>query len=74
MRRSEFERAVADEFGARGGALLADLVLPSLGDRTAVQAMAAGVPPRDVWLALCEETDVPAERRYGAGRLDPRRR
>jgi len=26
-----------------------------------------------VWLALCEETDVPRERRYGVGRLEPRR-
>ena len=74
MRRSEFERAVADEFGPRASALLADLVLPALGDRTARQAVDAGIPPREIWLALCEETDVPAERRYGAGRLEPRRR
>ncbi|QIG38112.1 DUF3046 domain-containing protein [Microbacterium sp. 4R-513] len=74
MRRSEFERAVAAEFGPRAGALMADLVLPSLGDRTARQAMDAGIPPREIWLALCEETDVPAERRYGAGRMEPRRR
>ena len=25
-------------------------------------------------LALCAETDVPMERRYGVGRLEPRRR
>ena len=74
MRRSEFDRAVADEFGARGGSLMTDLVLTSVGGRTSVDALAAGVDPRDVWLALCEETDVPAERRYGVGRLDPRRR
>lgn len=74
MRRSEFERAVSDEFGSRGGALTADLVLSALGDRTAVEALAAGVPPREVWLALCVETDVPPERRYGAGRLEPKRR
>ena len=74
MRRSEFERAVAAEFGARASALLVDLVLPTIDDRTAAQAIADGVPPREVWLALCEETDVPPERRYGAGRLEPRRR
>ena len=34
------------------------------------EALAAGVPPREVWLALCEATDVPAERRHGAGRPD----
>ncbi|RWR16121.1 DUF3046 domain-containing protein [Microbacterium enclense] len=74
MRRSEFDRAVADEFGARGHSLMTDLVLSSVGGRTSADALAAGVDPRDVWLALCEETDVPAERRYGVGRLDPRRR
>ena len=72
MRRSEFERAVAAEFGPRASALLTDLVLPDLGDRTAAQAIDAGIPPRSVWLALCEAADVPPERRYGAGRLDPR--
>jgi len=72
MRRSEFLRAVDDEFGARAASLLSDLVLPGIG-RTAEDAIASGVPPRDVWLALCEETDVPSARRYGVGRLEPRR-
>jgi hypothetical protein len=74
VRRSEFDRAVSDEFGARGSSLVTDLVLSAVGGRTAVEALDAGVPPRDVWLALCEETDVPPSRRYGAGRLEPRRR
>jgi hypothetical protein len=74
MRRSEFDRAVSEEFGPQGGALITDLFLSGLGDRTAAQALDAGVPPRDVWLALCAETDVPPERRYGVGRLEPRRR
>ncbi len=74
MRRSEFDRAVSDEFGARGSSLVSDLVLSALGGRTPHDALAAGVPPRDVWLALCEETDVPPSRRYGAGRLEPKRR
>lgn len=74
MRRSEFERAVADEFGSRGAALLTDLVLTGVEGRTAAQAIAAGVAPREVWLALCAEMDVPESRRHGAGRLAPRRR
>jgi len=73
MRRSEFLRAVDDEFGGRATALTHDLVLGGLG-MTAQDALAAGVPPRDIWLALCAETDVPAERRYGVGRQEPRRR
>ncbi|GAA1933917.1 hypothetical protein GCM10009775_27310 [Microbacterium aoyamense] len=74
MRRSEFERAVGDEFGARGSSLLVDLSLPTLGGRTAREAMDAGIPPKEVWLALCAETDVPLDRRYGVGRLEPKRR
>lgn len=73
MRRSEFHRAVTDEFGARGASLVADLFLPELDGMTAERALDAGVPPKAVWLALCAETDVPLERRHGAGRLEPRR-
>jgi hypothetical protein len=74
LRRSEFDRAVRDEFGPQAGTLIVDLVLSSVGDRTAVQALDAGVPARDVWLALCAETDVPPERRYGVGRLETKSR
>ena len=74
MRRSEFDRAVSDEFGPRGDSLVADLVLSALEGRTPAQALAAGVPPRAVWLALTAETDVPESRRYGVGRLDPKQR
>ena len=73
MRRSEFLRAVDDEFGGRANALTHDLILSALG-KTALEALDAGVPPRDIWLALCDDADVPAERRYGVGRLEPRRR
>lgn len=74
MRRSEFLRAVEVEFGARSATLLSDLVLGAVGDRTASEALAVGVSPRDIWLALCAETDVPMQRRYGVGRLEPRQR
>lgn len=68
MRLSEFRRAVADEFGqAYGSVLTRDLVLGPLSGRTADAALEAGVPAREVWLALCAETDVPASRRHGAG-------
>ncbi|MHC2999195.1 DUF3046 domain-containing protein [Microbacterium sp. HJ5] len=73
MRRSEFERAVRDEFGTYGSSLISDLVLTRAGGLTADQALNAGYSPRDVWLALCEEMDVPGERRYGVGRLEPKR-
>lgn len=73
MRRSEFLRAVETEFQARSSSLINDLVLGSLGNRTAVEALADGAPPRDIWLALCAEMDVPENRRHGVGRQEPRR-
>lgn len=73
MRRSEFLRAVEAEFPGRGEALLADLVLTAVGGRTAAQALDAGVPPREIWLALCTEMDVPEVRRHGVGRREPKR-
>lgn len=73
MTRSEFLRAIADEFGeAYGRSLLRDLVLTPLGERTAEEALLAGVSPREVWLALCAAMDVPRERWYGAGRPQPK--
>lgn len=74
MTRSEFLRAIVDEFGeAYGRSLLRDLVLTPLGERTADEALGAGAPPREVWLALCAAMDVPRERWYGAGRPEPKR-
>lgn len=62
-----------DEFGAAyAGSLARSHVMSPLGGRTAVEALEAGVPPREVWLALCVAMDVPEVRRHG--RQDPRRR
>ncbi|MCD2443755.1 DUF3046 domain-containing protein [Agromyces sp. SYSU K20354] len=72
MKLSEFQIAVDAEFGVGyGGVVVNDLVLAKLGGRTAREALAAGVRPREVWLALCDATDVPEERRHGAGRPVP---
>jgi Protein of unknown function (DUF3046) len=69
VRLSEFRIAVAEEFGdAYGRALVRELVIGDLGERTAEQALAAGYRPADVWVALCKETGVPRERWHGRGR------
>ena len=63
MRLTDFRDHVEGEFGVvRGDALVRDHVLPTLGT-TGAAAIEAGVEPRDVWRALCEEFDVPAARR-----------
>ena len=74
MRLSEFWLAIEDEFGAGYGRVLThDLSLGNLGGITADEAIKAGIPARDIWLALCAATDVPAERRYGVGRREPKK-
>lgn len=66
MRISDFWRLMDDEFGAGYSRVLAaDLVLSQVGGRTAQQALAEGVPPKTVWLAVCDMQDVPTERRLG---------
>ncbi|WP_084361705.1 DUF3046 domain-containing protein [Herbiconiux solani] len=68
MRLSQFRQAVSDEFGvAYGQVVTNDLVLVDLGDLTAEQALRSGIPPREVWLAVCRAADVPPARRHGAG-------
>jgi hypothetical protein len=71
MKLTEFKRAVDDEFGALGRVLVRETVVVELGSRTPDEALHAGVPTRDVWLALCRAQEVPRERWYGAGRPDP---
>lgn len=74
MRLSEFRQAVSDEFGDGYGAVVVrDLILTELGGRTAEEALAAGMPAREVWLALCVARDVPKSRWYGAGKPAPKR-
>jgi hypothetical protein len=66
MRHSRFWALAEDEFGAAYAHSLAGSThIAALGGRTAVEALDAGIPPRDVWLALCEVMDVAEERRHG---------
>ena len=66
---------MSDEFGPEYGRVLtSDLVLGEIGGLTAQQGIAKGVAPREIWLALCEAMDVPANRRYGVGQREPNKR
>jgi hypothetical protein len=66
---SEFRRAVDEEFGeTHGRVLVSELVVDELGGRTAEEALAAGVPAADIWVALCRANEVPPERWHGRGR------
>ena len=66
MKLSEFWALMEHEFGAGYAPVLArDLVLGSLNHRPAAEALDAGVNPKTVWFAICEEQEIPQERRWG---------
>ncbi len=55
-----------DEFGVAYAAVLeADLVLTELGDRTGAACLAAGVDPKEIWIAICKANNVPESRWHG---------
>lgn len=73
MTRSEFLRALSDEFGeVMGPTVSRDVIIGALGNRSAFDALDAGIEPKTVWAALCEAMDVPISRRHGVGLMDPR--
>jgi flagellar biosynthesis regulator FlaF len=75
MRLSEFWTLMEQEFGgAYGRSVAASHVIHAMDDRTATEAIEAGEPVRRVWLALCEDLQVPPERRFVADRSTQRRR
>ena len=75
MRMSDFWALMDDEFGAAYAHSLArDHVLGALGNRTPLQALESGVKPREAWLALCADMDVPAERWLGQELRSPKKR
>ncbi|CCH28999.1 DUF3046 domain-containing protein [Actinosynnema sp. NPDC047251] len=64
MRNTVFRKLMSDEFGqVRAEMVARDHVLSALGGRTPDQALEAGLPPKAIWLAVCEAFDVPEHRR-----------
>jgi hypothetical protein len=64
VRLQEFWSRLDGQFGSmRAQSVARDHVFSSLGGRTAIDALEAGLPVRRVWLAICEEYDVPRKDR-----------
>ncbi|TFV66133.1 DUF3046 domain-containing protein [Blastococcus sp. CT_GayMR20] len=64
MRLQDFRSRMTRQFGPmRAEAVVRDHVFAALGGRTAQDAIDAGLPVRTVWLAICEEYDVPPRER-----------
>ncbi|MAU82895.1 DUF3046 domain-containing protein [Gordonia sp. Z-3] len=63
MRLTEFTELMTEEFGAQSAdSILLDHVLIDFGGRTGAQAIDDGIDPRDVWVAICRDFDVPRHR------------
>jgi len=64
VRLQEFWSRLTGQFGSmRAQSVARDHVFAALGGRTAVDALEAGLPVRKVWLAICEEYEVPPKER-----------
>ena len=64
MRLQEFWCRLDGHFGsARAQSVARDHVFAVLGGRSAVDAIDAGLSVRTVWLAICEEFEVPPKER-----------
>jgi hypothetical protein len=69
VRLSRFWELMNDEFGeAYAGSLARGHTLHALRDLTVLEALERGESPRSVWLALCDDMDVPETRRLGVDR------
>ena len=64
MRHTEFWARMDDALGETYARSWADrFVIGELGGRTASEALAAGVSPKDVWAAVWRVLDLPADKR-----------
>ena len=63
MRLTEFWRRMHEAFGAHAESVAELHVFSELGNRTPLQALEAGEPAKDVWLAVCEGMEIPTGRR-----------
>jgi hypothetical protein len=64
VRLQEFWSRMESQFGTmRAQTVARDHVFSALGGRTALDAIEAGLPVRRVWLAVCEEYEVPVRER-----------
>jgi hypothetical protein len=64
MRITVFRSRLAEEFGSlRADTIARDHVFAALGSRTVDQAIDAGISTKEIWRAVCDSFEVPAERR-----------
>lgn len=65
MRLTEFHRLVTGEFGDTGGDFVVHSHVLADHGKTGEELLECGIDPAVVWAALCEDFQVPPERRLG---------
>lgn len=65
MRLTEYHQLVVDEFGESKGAWISHSHVLSMLNGTPDELIERGIDPRRVWIGLCDDFDVPQERRLG---------
>ncbi|WP_426705355.1 DUF3046 domain-containing protein [Corynebacterium auriscanis] len=65
MRMAEFDRLMEGEFGADRASWVLDTHYLSRFGGCPKEVIERGADLRDVWLALCDDFDVPEDRRLG---------
>ena len=64
MREADLRARLAAQLGSNYAPMWADtVVISGLGQRTVSQALAAGLPCKDIWLAAWAELELPARER-----------
>jgi hypothetical protein len=65
VRLTEFWERMETRFGKiYADSVARDQVIGYLGNRTVREALAAGEPAKDVWLAVCEHFEIPVSDRH----------
>ncbi|HWC35656.1 MAG TPA: DUF3046 domain-containing protein [Mycobacteriales bacterium] len=65
VRVTEFWERMREQFGpAYADAVARDQVISALGGRSAHEALASGIDPKQVWLAVCEHFELPVNIRH----------
>ncbi len=65
MRLTEFHQLIEDEFGQVHGKWIVHSHVPAGRGRTVEELIEDGVSLRELWALLCDDFDVPQERRLG---------
>jgi len=63
--QSRFLELMQDEFGDFSAVILSDTRLDLMADGTPAELLSRGVEPKEIWLAICSQLNIPKDRWQG---------